>query len=117
MVKNPSSRLARTLLFSLSAIWIVIAVGHLNRTVQLGWTQTSTVITALTFGNASAYLFAAVFINHGKKYVILITLLLVAANILLTFTDQVGTFDIATFALNAALAILLVVKRKEFIQE
>jgi hypothetical protein len=108
--------LARIFLFSLSSIWIFFAFGHLNRSIQQDWAQISTVITALTFGNASAYLFAAVTINNQKKFIYLLILLLIAANILLTFTDQVGTFDIATFALNAALAVLLVVKRKEFIQ-
>jgi hypothetical protein len=88
------------------------------RLVQSGTTPTVTlwVVTVLTFGNAGAMLIAGLWLSKRTKGAFFFALAVLGANILLTFTDQVGFFDILTALIDFGLLALLLFDRKNYLK-
>jgi hypothetical protein len=72
------------------------------------------VITFLMFGNVGAMLVAGLWLGRQSRWAFIFALALLLVNILLTFTDQVGFFDIITALLDLLLLGLLLFNRKSF---
>jgi len=107
---------ARVLFLVNALIWAVFGVVTLVRTSAGGENMvvTMVVIGVLMFGNAGAMLLAGLGLGMRRRIAWLFALAVLAVNIALTFTDQVGLLDIVTFAIDAVLVILLVLVRERY---
>jgi lysylphosphatidylglycerol synthetase-like protein (DUF2156 family) len=118
MQKNdPLTLLLSQGLFVLNAvIWVAFGVTSL---VQMGNNPNIPVITlgviaVLMFFNAAFMLLAGWGLGRRQKRYWYFALALLAVNIVLTFTDQFGFFDLVTLLIDAALFVLLVMIRKHY---
>jgi lysylphosphatidylglycerol synthetase-like protein (DUF2156 family) len=69
------------------------------------------------FGNAGAMALSGMLLARRKLLFYLLALAVLAVNIVLTFTDQVGLLDWITFAIDLVLVAILIVGRKHFYGE
>ena len=98
-------------MFVLNAvIWFVLGGASLARVVSSGRAQTITlaVVALLVLANAVAMLVAGLLLAPRRRWAWLFGLALLAANIVLTFTDQFGLFDLLTLLIDVALLGLLI---------
>lgn len=65
----------------------------------------------LVFGNAAAMLLAGIVIGWPRRLFYLFALAVLGVNIVLTFTDQVGIWDVLTLLVDLALVGLLIAGR------
>ena len=104
-------------IFSLNAvIWLVFGIMSLVRLAGNPSRQTITllIVAILMFINVSAMLLSAWLIGKRKQWFYLIALTVLLGNIILTFTDQFGLFDLLTLAIDLILLGIMLVKRKQF---
>jgi hypothetical protein len=109
-------RLARILSFILAGTWLLFGIVFLIRSqgdmpLPPGW---SIVIGPLMLGNAAAFAWAGFGLGMRRRVYFNFALLLVAANLLLTLTDEVGLFDLITLGLLLIFLILLLHSRKAY---
>lgn len=108
---------ARGLFFLNAAIWLVLGVVSL---VRLGGSEggvvVALVVAVLMFGNAGAMALSGALLGKRKLPFYLFALAVLAVNIVLTFTDQVGALDWITFAIDVVLVGILVVGRRQFLK-
>lgn len=71
-------------------------------------------IALLMLGNAGAFLLAGLALNRPGRLTWLFTLGILAVNIILTFTDEVGALDLITAALDTMIVGLLIATSKQF---
>jgi hypothetical protein len=109
-------RTAQILLFANTVIWIGLAVSTAIRAAsgssasQVGYMG----IALLMLGNAGAFLLAGLALNRPGRLTWLFTLGILAVNIILTFTDEVGALDLITAALDTMIVGLLIATSKQF---
>lgn len=96
-------RLARVLFVLNAVIWLAFGVISLNGLAASAGTPILWAVALLMLGNAAALLVCAWLLRRRGKLALLATTAVLAANILLTFTDQVGFLDIATAVLDVVL--------------
>ena len=104
-------------LFSLNAaIWLVFGIVSVVRLAgTAGQGVAAVVVAILMFGNAGAMALSGALLGRRRLLFYLFALAVLAMNIVLTFTDQVGALDWITFALDLVLVGILIVSRKEFV--
>lgn len=73
-----------------------------------------TIIGVLMFGNAGAMLLSAWLLPKKWMSAFIFILLIIAVNIFLTFTDQIGFWDLATVSIDFVLIGILLGKWKLF---
>jgi hypothetical protein len=113
MEKPRTVRAAQILFYANAAIWLALGITTLARLAS-GATDTSItmwVVGVLVFGNAGAMLLAGIGIGWPRRLFYLFALAVLAVNIILTFTDQVGILDVLTLLVDLALVGLLIVSR------
>ncbi|MGD8277809.1 MAG: hypothetical protein PVH00_07275 [Gemmatimonadota bacterium] len=105
-------RLARWLLLLNTAIWLVF--GLLTRVRPEGLSGLDEaffwIIAGMMAANAALFLASAIAVGIRRRAAWTFVLAVLAINILFTFTDQVGFFDLATFAIDAVILALVLVK-------
>jgi len=104
-------------LFLLNAvIWLALGVMSLLR---LGGNEgqgvTALVVAILMFGNAGAMSLSEALLPRRRLLFYLFALAVLAVNIVLTFTDQVGALDWITLAIDLVLVSVLLVARKQLL--
>jgi hypothetical protein len=108
-------RWAQGLFFLNAAVWLLLAVASV---IRLGGNQgqgvTALVVVILMFGNAAAMALSGALLPKRLLLFYLFALAVLAVNIVLTFTDQVGALDWITLAIDLALVGILIVARKQF---
>ena len=116
MNKKKMLRTARLLFFALAIVWLMFGVQSVRRLTDgpEGWEFSETLIAAMMFANAGAYIFSGSGIGKWGRTGYVLGLAVVVVNMLLTLTDQIGVFDMATFALNLVLLTVLIIKRSIF---
>lgn len=72
------------------------------------------VIALLMLGNAGAFLLAGLGLSKPRRLTWLFALAVLAVNLVLTFTDQVGALDLITAAIDLVILGLLITIRKQF---
>ena len=107
---------ARLLSFLLAGIWFVFGGIYLIRRLYTvpdlpGWLW---IVGLLMFGNAASFVLAGFGLGTGRRMYFYFTLLLLAANILLTFTDEFGVFDFLTLFLLLIMLVLLLWSRGSY---
>ena len=116
--ETPTSvKAAQVLLFILGAIWILFGVASLISLVNSSTNPTVTlwVVAILMFGNAGALLVIGWGIGKQKRLFFSLGIIVLAANIFLTVTDEFGIFDLITLIIDLVLLILLFVTRSRYL--
>lgn len=102
-------------LFCLNAlVWALFLILFLSDQVQPGDPISSLVIPILMICNALAMLACAIGLGRRSRLSYYLSLAVIAFNLLLTITDQVGLFDYLTLLLDLLLLVLLVASYKAF---
>jgi hypothetical protein len=71
-------------------------------------------VVALMFANALVFLLVAWGLGRGSRYLFWLGLGLVAVNLFLSVTDQIGLWDLLVLMLNAITLALLFTQRRRF---
>jgi len=109
-------RWAQGLFLLNAAIWLVLGIASVVRLAgNAGQGVTAVVVAVLMFGNAGAIALSGALLGQRRLLFYLFALAVLAVNMLLTFTDQVGALDWITFALDLVLVGILIVARKRFV--
>ena len=112
-----SVRVARGLFLVNAVIWILLGVATLMRmaggSTSLG--SAAWIISILMFANACVMLWVGVGIGKQQRRFYYLALAVLAVNIVLTVTDQVGLLDWITLCLDVALFALLVATRARYL--
>jgi MFS family permease len=105
---------AQALFFLNAAIWVAFGFASISRILSRSLDQalTAWVIAIFMFGNAAAILLSGIVITRHGRLGYSFALAVLAVNILLTFTDQVGALDLVTVCIDLVLVALLIVGRK-----
>lgn len=120
MRARPASliRSVHALFFLNTAIWAVLGIftiarlpNHSSEEVFAAW-----IVAMLMFGNAAAMLISGLVVARPGKLGYAFALTVLVVNILLTFTDQVGTLDLLTLLIDLVLLILLIYSRRRVSQ-
>lgn len=110
----------RLLFYLLSLFWLVLGTWSIVR-IQDASDQVPPVflwvITGLMFLNAILLAWVGWRIGRGNNLYYYFGMLLLAVNILLTFTDEFGFFDLLTLLINIALLVLLIAGRTRFLHD
>ena len=104
-------------IFGLNAIiWLMFGIISLARLAGKQSNQAIIlwIVAILMFANMGAMLLSAWLIGKRKMIFYLIALAVLLINIILTFTDQFGLFDLLTLLIDLVLLGILLVKRKLF---
>lgn len=104
-------------MFYLNAlIWLAFGVTSLIRMSNGDQNQifTQAVVAVLIFGNAAAMLVSGLGLGTQRKIFFYLALGVLAANILLTFTDQFGIFDLLTLLIDLAIVGTLIADRQRY---
>ena len=109
-------RLARLLLFLDAGIWSILAVMALTRPTTLAALdgQFRWLLSALMAANAAVLAVAGWLLGLGRRGVWVFALAVLAVNIALTVTDQVGFYDWVTLTLDVVIVGLLIGARGWF---
>jgi len=112
-------RLARWLLLANAAIWLVFGLlTHIRPEGLSGLGQAFYwIVAGLMAANAALFLASAIAVGLKRRAAWTFILAVLAVNILFTFTHQVGFFDLATFAIDAVILALLLVKFRWYRRE
>ena len=106
-------KVAQALFMLNVVIWVILGILSLARiTKSPVGTITRWVIGILMFGNAGAMLLSAIGIGRGGRAFYYFALAVLAVNIVLTFTDQFGVYDLLTLIIDVILLGLLIADRK-----
>ena len=114
--KPPTVLTAQRLFFLNAAIWLFFGITGILRLINGSNIPTVTlwIITILMFGNVGAMLVVGLWLGRQSRWAFLFALAVLFINILLTFTDQVGFFDIVTALLDLVILGLLFFDRKHY---
>ena len=108
--------IAQSLLFINACVWLVIAVNSILRLESISNTPMVVlwVVIILMFTNAGAMFVTGLWLGRQSKWAYFLALAVLLVNILLTFTDQVGFYDIVTVLLDLVTLGLLLYDRKSY---
>ena len=109
-------RMAQILLFMNAAVWLLFGLISLVRiaTGESAATSTLLVVAVLMFGNVAALLIAGIVVRKPQKRWFWLVTAVLLINIILTFTDQVGIFDLLTLLLDLLILSLIIANRAWF---
>ena len=107
---------AQWLFFLNAAIWFFFGITRILRLANGNNPPIITLwaITILMFGNVGAMVVTGLWLGRQSRWAFLLALAVLFINILLTFTDQVGFFDIVTALLDFVILGLLLFDRKSY---
>ncbi len=111
-----AARLAKSLFLLNALIWLLLGGASLLQMASRGNVPAVTlaVVAVLMLGNALALLLAGLLLAPGRRWVYLPAVALLLLNIVLTFTDQFGLFDLLTLIVDIAVLALLVLAHRTF---
>lgn len=109
-------RLVRSLFYLNGVIWLVLGVISLFRLGSGGnaYLITMLVIAILMCGNAAVMVATGFVLKWPQKRWFWLATAVLLINIILTFTDQVGIFDLLTLLLDVVILSLLIANRDWF---
>jgi hypothetical protein len=119
MENSPKSqnllKVSQALFYLNTVIWVLLGIFALLRLEKGMPAITPLVIGVMMFGNAGAMLICGIGLGKERKGFYILALMVLAVNIILTFTDEVGFLDYATFGVDLALLIILILDRKRYL--
>jgi len=109
------NRAAQALFFVNAAIWFLFGIISLARLASKpGQEMAAMVIGLLMLGNVGAMLAAGIGMGRQNRWLYYFGVAVLLVNIILTFTDEFGIFDLITLLLDVLLLGLLVVIGSRF---
>ncbi len=107
-------RAVQVLLVLNTAVWLTFGIISLLRLSLQNPEQIGvlSIVAVLMFGNVAAFLLAAWLLSWRPKWGFYVTLAVLLVNIVLTFTDQFGLFDLLTLLLDLTILALLLAGRR-----
>ena len=106
-----SVRIARILFYLMAATWLVFGVLSLVRLFnRSGSPLTPLVVAILMMGNVVAMALAGLLLGRPRKLWHLFALAVVLVNIVLTFPDEFGLFDLLTLIVDLVILGLLLAR-------
>jgi hypothetical protein len=113
---SASVRTAQILFFINAAIWLILGIASLLRMSQgqQGEYLVSSVMGILMFGNAGVMALCGILLGKQRRLFLYMTIGVLAINVLLTLTDQVGALDLITLTIDVILLGLLYLTRSNF---
>ena len=115
--RMPTAVVAARAGFALNgAAWIVLGVASLARMAggTAGQPVMLAVLGALMLGNAAVLLWIGRGLGRQRRIFLYLGLAVLAANLVLTVTDQMGLYDWLILALNLGLLVLLLASRTHY---
>ena len=108
---------ARGLFLVNAVIWLTLGVYTMVGMANRGYSSamTLTIIAALMVANAGFMLIIGSLLAPGRKWIYFLGLALLSVNILLSFTDEFGAYDLITLLIDVILLVLLVLTRKTYL--
>lgn len=108
--------IVRILFYLNAVIWLLFGLVSLYRlgTGDNAYSITMLVVATLMFGNVAALLVAGYVAKWPQKRWFWLATAVLLINIILTFTDQVGLFDLLTLLLDVIIFSLLIANRDWF---
>ncbi len=103
--------------YLIGCIWSIFVVLTFIRAFERSGTLEfwgMVILGVLMLGNAGILLFMGWALGRGWHWVYYLGLAVLGLNILLTFTDQVGFFDVVTFLIDVVLVWLLLGNRAKY---
>jgi len=109
-------RASQVLLWLSAGIWFVLGGFSLFGEPGDDSSQVATlvVIATLMFANSAMFIVVGLGLGIRRPWAWWLAVVVVIANLLLTFTDQIGFYDITTAVVDAAILALLVSGRSWF---
>ena len=116
MKKLSGTKTAQVLFFINAMIWLAFGLYTLLGMVSRypGYVMVY-IVGVLMLGNVTAMALSGFLIGKKNKWFFFFALFVLAINILLTFTDQFGFFDLATLVLDLVLFVILISIRKQYL--
>ena len=106
-----SVRVARILFYLMAATWLVFAVFSVVRLLdRLGSPVTPFLVAIFMMGNVAAMALAGLLLGRPHKLWHLFALAVLLVNIVLTFPDEFGLFDLLTLIVDLVILGLLLVR-------
>lgn len=102
----------RVLLASYGAFWLVGGALAIAGRVDFGLSEGAPVLGALMICNGVAALFGSTLAARGHRAVDYLTLAYLAVNAVLSVTDDIGAYDVASLAVCAAAFGLLIAHQR-----
>ncbi len=114
MREKSAARAAQALFFLNAAVWLAFGILWLVDSSGRTGVQATTawIVGILMLGNVLVMLVCGIGLGTRRRLFYFLALVVLAANLVLTFTDQVGLFDWITAAIDLVLLALLVATRK-----
>ncbi len=111
-------RVTRWLFFANALLWVIFGMASIwrlqaNANISMGL---AVVLAVFMSGNALAIFLSGFLLGKGYKFAFNFALMVLAVNIFLTITDQVGLWDAVTLLIDLALVTLLFVCKKTGIE-
>jgi|PlaIllAssembly_1097288.scaffolds.fasta_scaffold599304_2 hypothetical protein len=100
-----------------AVIWTILGVYSILRTAgKPDQSIMMLVIAILMFGNVGAFIFCGLTIGKKSRIFYLVCILVLAVNITLSITDEVGLLDLITLLVDLVILGFLLAGRKQLIQ-
>jgi hypothetical protein len=96
-----------------AAIWIALGISTLVRMEGQG--MAAWVLAGLMFGNAGAMLLSGWGLGKEKRGFFYLAVAVLAANIVLSVTDEFGLFDLMVLLIDLGLLALLIASRTRYL--
>jgi hypothetical protein len=94
-------------------IWLILSfIGLFNAIEGVVSMLGPWLLAIMMAGNGMIFLILGIFSQRGWRWMFYFSLAFLAVNILLTFTDQFGFFDLLTLVIDIALVVLLFLTTK-----
>ena len=118
MPSKPKTILISQALFIFNAVvWLIFGIASILRLADASSVPSVTLwaIAILMLGNVGAMLIAGLWLGRQSRWALVFALAVLVVNIILTFTDQVGFFDLITALLDFAILGLLLFDRNKYL--
>jgi hypothetical protein len=97
-------------------IWLILSfIGLFNAIEGVVSMLGPWLLAIMMAGNGMIFLILGIFSQRGWRWMFYFSLAFLAVNILLTFTDQFGFFDLLTLVIDIALVVLLFLNHKIYL--
>jgi len=107
---------AQRLFFINALIWLALGMYTLIGMVgRYPGQVTVYVVGVMMLGNVAAMALSGILLGRTNKWFYYFAMSVLIVNILLTFTDQVGFFDLATFVIDLIIFWILISIRKQYL--
>jgi len=101
-----------------AVIWIILGIYTILRTARKpNQSIMMLVIAILMFGNVGAFIFCGLTIGKKSRIIFLVSILVLAVNIILSVTDEFGLLDLLTMLVDLVILGFLLAGRKQLIRK